>query len=233
MDAIVKYTQKKMGAFLTTLILLLTLICVTGNALEIKKEIAKCSSMKGDLTRLECYDSIAKNIGVDRPKVKSPKVVDSGKWNFQTETNPIDDTKTTLATLQADTGQSRWGNPVTLGILCRSNKLEVYINWNDYLGNTAYVLSRVGSEEAKTHTWHLSSNSQATFFPDNTYEFVDNLVKNEKMVAQITPFNENPLTAIFDIHGLGKGLGLLKENCTWEIKSSDIDKSTTTIEKQP
>ncbi|EKK98854.1 hypothetical protein VCHC41B1_3364 [Vibrio cholerae HC-41B1] len=39
--------------------------------------------------------------------------------------------------------------------------------------------------------------------------------KADKLVAQITPYNENPLTAIFDTAGLSNALLPLRKTCNW------------------
>ncbi|XPP91702.1 hypothetical protein ACN08N_17410 [Photobacterium leiognathi subsp. mandapamensis] len=38
---------------------------------------------------------------------------------------------------------------------------------------------------------------------------------SNKLIAQITPYNENPLTAIFDTKGLSNALAPLRETCNW------------------
>lgn len=182
---------------------------------DIEKDIARCAVMEGDLERLSCYDSIAESEGLAGPQSEPSTVSGKGQWEVSIKTNPIDDSKTVVLALRADSGKSKWGKPVSMIVRCKSNKTELYISWNDYLGNTARVLTRIGSKEAVRKEWHLSTNSQATFYPRETISFIREMMKADKLVAQVTPYNENPVTAVFDTAGLRKAIEPLRETCHW------------------
>ena len=135
---------------------------------SIEKEIAKCAVKSGDLDRLSCYDNLAKREGLSGPQEEPTKISGKGNWQVSVKTNPVDDSKTVVLALRADSGKSKWGKPVTLMARCKSNTTELYISWNDYLGRNAEVLTRVGSQDAVTKDWSLSTDSQATFHPRGT-----------------------------------------------------------------
>ena len=144
------------------------------------------------------------------------EIQDSGKWNVSIDTNPIDDTKTVTLYLLADSGKSSMlGQPVVLFIRCKSLETNVFINWSDYLGNEATVLTRIGKEKAETRNWNLSTDSQATFLPRNEVDFLNKLLIVDSFVAQVTPYNESPVTAIFDVKGLSNAITPLRETCNW------------------
>lgn len=77
------------------------------------------------------------------------------------------------------------------------------------------VLSRIGSEQASTRQWSLSTDSQATFYPDNPITFIKRLLEVDRFVAQVTPYGEDPVTAVFALGGLVNAIKPLRETCGW------------------
>ena len=182
---------------------------------ELNKDIASCASINGELARLDCYDSLAKKHKLEQPQsVIAIKPVGVGKWDLSEEVNPIDDSKTVTLFLEATTGQNKWNKKVYLVARCQSNETNVYIAWNDYLGSKASVLTRIGSNKAATSSWSLSTDSKATFHK-KPIAFLKKMENSNKLIAQITPYNENPLTAVFDTTGLSNALVPLRETCNW------------------
>lgn len=190
---------------------LFTSIC---NASVADKDFAKCASVEGDLARLDCYDKLAVKHKLNGPQVISAESKDLGKWDVKTEINPIDDSKTILLALKSDSAESRYGEPVYMVIRCMSNTTDLFISWNDFLGSEASVLTRVGDSKAVTSVWSLSTDKKASFHP-NSISFIKDLVKSNKFIAQITPYNESPVTATFDTSGLSNALKPLRETCKW------------------
>lgn len=181
-----------------------------------KSEFAECSSKKGDLDKIKCFDNLANKYNLNGVQTSRKEIQDSGKWNVSIDTNPIDDTKTVTLYLLADSGKSSMlGQPVVLFIRCKSLETNVFINWRDYLGNEATVLTRIGKEKAETRNWNLSTDSQATFLPRNEVDFLNKLLIVDSFVAQVTPYNESPVTAIFDVKGLSNAITPLRETCNW------------------
>ncbi|MGO4999114.1 type VI secretion system-associated protein TagO [Oceanisphaera sp. W20_SRM_FM3] len=176
--------------------------------------IEQCAVIKGDLVRLQCYDQIAKthNIGGSHPV--NTQIADTGKWTVEKKTDPIDDTKTVNIFLTADSGNSRFGKPIMLMARCDSEKTDMFIDWQIYLGSEAKVTLRIGDDDANTSKWILSSDRQKSFnkSPINTLK---TMLTTDKMVAQITPFNQKPSTAVFNISGLDEAIKPLREACVW------------------
>lgn len=151
------------------------------------------------------------------------EVVDAGQWNVSTDVNPLDDTKSVYLMLNAETSGARFGETVTLVARCRSNTTEVYVDWNQYLGddsNDVYsdwkrVTVRVGEEEASTERWGISTDNSATFAPDWAGNFLKELLDEERLVLRTIPYGENPVTAVFNVTGLRNVLGELSETCGW------------------
>ena len=179
-----------------------------------EKEIAKCATVAGDLARLECFDNLAKAKNLDGRQVQPTTIEGKGKWRVSVDINPIDDSKTVTLILDAESGQNRWGKPVYLVARCKSNETNLYIGWNDYLGSKANVLTRVGNNKAITKRWNLSTDSKATFHHEPT-PFIKEMLTSNKLVAQITPYNESPVTAVFNTSGLENAVKSLRETCSW------------------
>ncbi|HCE2406273.1 type VI secretion system-associated protein TagO [Vibrio parahaemolyticus] len=194
------------------------ILCVVASCNALAKvdnrEIAKCATIKGDLQRLECYDGIARKNGLMREQEQPLSTTGNGKWNVRSTINPVDDSKTVTLSLFSDSGQGKWGDRVYLIIRCKSDTTDLYINWNDYLGSEAHVLTRIGSAKASTAYWLLSTDKKATF-KNKPISFIKKMMESNKMVAQVTPYNENPVTAVFDTTGLKSAIAPLRATCHW------------------
>ena len=178
-----------------------------------RKAYAKCAATDGDLSRLDCYDQLAANEGLVK-KTTAADVSGSGKWDVSLTTNPVDDSKTVVMSLLADSGSKSRNRPIMLLARCKSNKTELFISWNDYLGRNSMVLTRIGKKKATTIEWALSTDSQATF-NIAAIEFLKEMMEADSLVAQVTPYNDSPITAVFDTTGLRTAIKPLQETCGW------------------
>ena len=127
----------------------------------------------------------------------------------------MDDTITITFILKSDSGTSVYGEPILLVLRYKSKKTEAYISWSSYLGNEAYVLTRIGTEKAITRLWSMSTNNQSTFYPKDDIKFIRKLIGADKFVAQVTPYSENPITAVFDLRGLKKAVEQFNDILHW------------------
>lgn len=145
-----------------------------------------------------------------------------GKWQVKREINPIDDTTTVTALLVSDGGVSSNGNPVRLVARCKSGITEAFIIWGDYVGNDStdvmsewkYVIIRIGNDPANEQQWLVSTDRTATFAPYWAGGLINRMLEVDRLVAQMTPYGEVPITAVFDVRGVGALHYELVENCT-------------------
>lgn len=183
---------------------------------DIKKRLATCASIKSDLERLVAYDKLAKDLGL----IKSASVLTiqgTGQWSVQETKNPVDDSKTVALYLKATGGKSKSGEDIALIIRCLSNKTELYINWQDYLGmDQTTVTTRIGTDPAQKFSWGISTDYKSTFYSGSPISFIKALMKADKLIAQLTPYGESPVIATFDISGLTEAIKPLQSNCGWK-----------------
>jgi len=181
-----------------------------------KEDIAKCAAMESDASRVICFDNLSKSLGVDKPKITVS--TGKGKWVVRKEQSLIDDSiNVTVAVTAEDIVQSGYNKVLPILIVrCAENKTEVFINWDLYLGmDKTKMLTRFDQEKANTKTWNLSTDNNAVFVKGSYIEFAKKIMKHDKLLLQITPFNQNPVMATFDIRGLSEAIKPLKKACHW------------------
>jgi type VI secretion system protein VasI len=197
---------------------ILILPCALSYADVPDKEIAECSAKNGDLDRLECFDAMSKRHSLNAPQSAPSGITGStGKWAVSNTINPLDDSQTVTLALHSSSGESIWGDKVTMYMRCQSDTTNMYINWGDFLGtDSIQVTTRIGSNDSATSSWRISTSNQSTF-KSKPIEFIKSMLGTSKFVAQTTPYGENPVTAIFDIAGLDNAIKPLRETCGWDI----------------
>ena len=144
---------------------------------------------------------------------------DTDPWTILNTTNPLDDSPTVIASIAAKSGVSGvLSEPVRLSVRCESNKTDAYIAWHDYLGSdaTVPVTVRFPPETARTESHSVSSDNTATFIP-RSIPFARSLLTSERLVVQTTPYNESPVTAVFELQGAERALSQVAEACDWHI----------------
>lgn len=208
--------MKSVGLALSlSLLFSLSTIAPNANAQPLDKQIATCAAIQGNLERLDCFDQLARQQGLNAPQANSVPAQGVGKWEIADQTNPIDDTRTVVLALAADQGRPHLGDEIVLIIRCQSNQTNLYIDWEDFLGSEAEVISRIGNLKAQTQYWNLSTDAKATFFPGNPVDFIQALMQHNSFVAQVTPYSESPVTAVFDTTGLQNAIAPLRQTCGW------------------
>lgn len=179
------------------------------------KEVASCASESNTVKRLDCYDSLASRHG-QSPSEVITSAHNKGLWNTKTNTDPLTDSSIYLAFLTAEKGEGRFGEPITLMVRCQNNTTEAYINWNTFLGSDDIsVTSRIDKNTAKTSTWSISTDHKASFMP-NAATTLKGFYGATSYVANLTPYSESPITAIFNISGAEEALSDVNKGCNWK-----------------
>ena len=200
---------------------------------KVESAVRMCGAMPSDADRLHCYDHVRDDLLGVKPSAETATTVpapapgidmnDKGAWQTSSATNPVDDTKTVSAYLVADTGRSTFGDSVVFYARCKSNKTEAYIAWNDYLASDSgdvyndwkNVTVRIGDQKATQEHWSTSTDQKATFAPDWAGDLLKRMMTADRFVAVVTPYNESPVTAVFNTHGMRAALTDLMATCKW------------------
>ena len=181
---------------------------------EVKEELKSIYLEPDAVDRLEKYDALAEALFEEEGATIPERAGDaedrgssgSGRWIVNVDTDPMSDETVVFFALPASSGRSRYGDPPLLAIRRSGSSDNVYIIWNDYLADEPQMVEyRIDDGSTRRSGWSLSTDNQATFYPDDDREFIRELVKADRFVARTTPYNESPVTAVFDLSGL-KGL---------------------------
>jgi len=204
---------------ITTVALVGTLLFMTGNASAQSvpdKDIATCAAISSVVERLSCFDDLAKNhkLTATTQDTSSPG---KGKWLTQTDKDPLNDKAIYTATLPADSGTTgRFGGPIVLSVRCEGNKTEMYINWSSFLGLEGIPTTyRIDKQKAIRSGWDSSTDHKAAFFPRSPIPTLKKIADSTSFVASVTPYGENPVTAVFDTTGAAEALSDIRKGCKW------------------
>lgn len=174
--------------------------------------LQQCAQIRIAARRLRCYDSLA----AKPSPARSASVHGRGMWMVTDTTDPLNDSREVILYLDATSGRSVYGQPVNLVLRCRDGDTEVYVNWNSYISeDDGVVTMRVGTDSAEVDTWSVSTNNEATFYHGDPAQLIQRLIKANRLVVQTTPYQENPITAIFDLQGLASSVKPLRDACGW------------------
>ena len=175
-----------------------------------------CASISNDIARLECFDKAYSDY---RAAAETP-----GNWKVQTETNPLNDSLTTLIALSAESGaEPPYGHPYRFVIRCKGRTMEAWVAWHSFVGKDGSPVTwRIGSDSAQTERWQPSTNGAATFYPGNAELFVRSLLKADQLVVQVSPDFGAKKMAIFNIKGLDQAVKPIKKTCLPEREELDL-----------
>lgn len=171
----------------------------------IAAELIECSRIEATADRLACYDGMAR-------AVEETLAGERGKWGVNVKENPLDDSRTITLYLEATNVSPPRGKAVYLFLRCRRGEMTAYITWNRALANGETMI-RLGKGEAQREYWNLSTDLEATFYPHQTVDLIEDLMANEVLTAQVNPRDSIPMTAVFELSGLARAIVPLREGC--------------------
>ena len=212
--------EKIKSIILTSALLSLSLPALS--AVELTKnneKLTQCQNEINGTKRLACYDTLLPPSKTVTTTEVTP-TSSPGKWQTSVETSPVDDSKNVILVLPGNESfRSNFGEQTTpsLYVACREKKTEVFMDWDVYLGlNETTMLYRIDKQKAVNRTWTISTDTKAVFYRGKPIDFIKKLMGGGKLYAQITPYNESPVSTTFDLAGLSHAIKPLQEACGWK-----------------
>ena len=132
-------------------------------------------------------------------------------WRVSTEKSPIDGSTNVYLSIDAEKPISGWlaSNIIpSLHIRCKENKTNAYIHlglrpkteYASYGSEHTYITLRFDEEKAYQEKFGLSTSGEAVFFPDHI-SMVKEMMKHERLLIKVIPFNASPKITTFSLKG--------------------------------
>lgn len=178
-------------------------------------DLGRCAAIPEGPLRLEAYDALAKKLGV------GPKPVEGmGRWKVKVTTSPIDDTRTVLASLEADTESTirmKGGQLPELVVRCKFGAIDAYTITGaraekEEKEGKATVTLRYDKQTAFDVVMDQSTDGEALFWPD-ARGGAKQMLAAERLILVFTPEGAAPVLIQFDLRGFAVVHQQLAEAC--------------------
>ncbi|WP_281983440.1 type VI secretion system-associated protein TagO [Thalassorhabdomicrobium marinisediminis] len=183
----------------------------TGAKAQAGLDVALCRMIPDPLARLACYDATAA-----RPQAPAlePVTEATGKWQFAEGIDPDTGDPRKALLLSADSGGFRAPNLFVRCTLPAAGApvLTVWIAWHAHLGQNTMVTTQFDSATATAQAW-VGAERQTATFAQRPRMWLDRLRGANRLVAQITPAQAQPIVAHFDLRGLEAALQPMARDC--------------------
>lgn len=133
-----------------------------------------------------------------------------GFWHVSQQTDPFDDSVVTIAAVDSD--DQIEGDHPSLVLRNSTQGHEAYIIWGLDIGydEPVEVRYRIGRQPSEFDEWNISTDRQATFYLGDVRRLIGRLADADRLLARVTPYRSNPITASFDLRGLPAIVELLE-----------------------
>lgn len=186
-------------------------------------DIQYCATLPERGDRLICYDRIAVDLGVIDEKKQQARAEELAKFGFWTISTRTNDMQERITSLKVDSDQeatTRTGykRVPTFAVECKNRTTEVFMDWKSPLvrapspAKKIIVTFKVDNLTKITEEWELSLDFSSAFAP-KPVDFVRNLKGRERLVIEITPYNDTTQALSFDIRKLEPALEVLIKEC--------------------
>jgi hypothetical protein len=104
-------------------------------------------------------------------------------------------------------------------IRCKADQtVDFQLQWDQKMTadaslDTYSVNYRIGNGAVQSETWNLSTDNASVFYIGNVAAFILHLQTSNAFVAQVTPTGMNPITATYDMTGMGPAVAPVLQAC--------------------
>ena len=138
-----------------------------------------------------------------------------GSWLIKNSIDPITEKKVLIALNQAaEVIPAKSIGTVSLFLRCSRNDTDMFIDWDEYLGNSAYVTYKVDNDEPRRSRWRLSTDGSATFAILAEKKLL-RMLEGEHLLVSVVPYRETKMVAKFDLEGINTVVNLIRKDCNW------------------
>lgn len=177
--------------------------------------LAKCAQIENSLDRLTCFDSATQGLRSAKGSTKG-----SGRWKIERTVSKMDDSKTIVASVIADSDIRAWLGKVYRPVFvlrCMEGKQSAYfvVGTASAVESDPYYVTikvRMDQQEAQEIRATESTDKEALFLIEPK-RFFSELKDKSKLLLGFTPFNSSPVLASFDIRGVEPVVEEIKKEC--------------------
>lgn len=198
----------------------MALFCALLTTSAAANDFSDCGKIDNDLDRLACYDKISGR--TPATQFLSP----AGKWGVRIDKSPFKDTTDVFMSIASDEpiNCGRISGPAyaQLHLRCHENTTAIYIStqchltssqYNDYGGVEVRIDDAPSRKVAMDSS--TSNDSLGLWSGGKAIPFIKTMIGKDVMLTRFTPYSESPVTARFQISGLGEAIKPLRESCGW------------------
>ena len=193
--------MKKLVAAVSTILLFVNLP-LKAEENGVVKELAQIYAIENTVEKLAANDALAERHGAKGTSETTSSTINS-KWQVRVDTSAIDDSRTVIASLEANESVGTGFRAYTPTLVVRKQEGEfvVFVNTGDFLGSGGTkVTTRMDKNKAVTRTWGVSTDHKAAFHPVPSL-MAKALIGTEIMTVRLTPYSDSPRTFSFDVRG--------------------------------
>jgi len=180
-----------------------------------------CATIENDLDRLACYDRESGRTPVS--EVEPP--AETGNWVVRTDKSEFEDTTDVFVSIDSDevVACSNYSSHQKARLLlrCLENTTSLILMTDCHLasgfGGYGTVEYRIDERKARSRGFQESTNNRSLglWSGGKSIPVIKELFGGKRLLVRFTPFNQNPVTARFDITGVEDAVAPLRKSCSW------------------
>ena len=179
----------------------------------------ECANIDIDLDRLACYDREVGRI----PKITA--LPGKGAWVVRSEKSVLTDRIEVFMSVRSDENVvCGWnkGARVNLTLRCMDNTTALIFDTGCHMTSSEYnshgdVTYRIDAEKARSVSMVESTDNRSLglWSGGKAIPMIKQMLGKSRVVARMTPYGENPITATFPVSGLEDAIKPLRQACDW------------------